>query len=340
MSTGFHLHRRSFLLATLVTVAPIRFAEAQVEVTRPAVSETECPLEIITPIASDGYRGLGILRKPPGGGPFPAIILLYPGIASFPLPRLQEITRQTANASRFLAAGYVVVVPTYRGRDVDPQSSVSLDDSLAVVDYVRNLPYVDPESIVVSGCSGGGDLALEIAARTKIAAIVPEEPASVLMAGLFNTSVPKRGERYTPADAAFILEDPKRYYTPEFQKVLQAKIARIQCPILIIQGDVDRHAIPINRFNAEVLIPELRAAGKPVTVRIYPEQIHCFCFYSGMQGPGVSGPAVGPIPASWSSAALDAFRDIDAFSRRYIKTQPKQIDSRLVTHVVVGGRSP
>jgi dienelactone hydrolase len=332
MRPDFGLDRRNFLVATLVGVLPTRFAEAQVEVTRPAVSEVECPLEIITPIAGDGYRGQGVLRKPPGGGPFPAIVCLPDSLGGGPLSRLQSYARDTAIASRFLAAGYVVVVPTYRSRDVDPQSNVSLEDSLAAVEYVRNLPYIDTDSIVVFGCSGGGDLALEVAARTKIAAVVPEEPASHLMAGLFSSDIPKRGQRYAPVDSFFLLEDGKRYYTPEFQKILRAKIARIQCPILIIQGDVDRVLVPVNKFNAEVLIPELRAAGKTLTLGIYPGQLHCFCQWSGLPWP--AGLRQQP-PASWSSGALDAFRDIDAFCRRYVKTQPKEIDSSLVTHVAV-----
>ena len=215
---------------------------------------------------------------------------------------------------------------------MDPQSSESLQDSLAAVEYVRHLPYIDLDSIVVFGCSGGGDLALEIAARTKIAAVVPEEPASHLMAGLFNSGTPKRGARYAAVDSFFILEDGKRYYTPEFQTILRAKIANIQCPILIIQGDVDRVFVPVNKFNAEVLIPELRAGGKTLTVRIYPGQPHCFCQWSGLTWPAALRQQP---PASWSAAALDASRDIDAFCRRYIKAQPKQIDSSLVTTVAV-----
>ena len=332
MGTHVRLHRRAFLAATMAGLVPTRFAQGKTEVTRPAVSEIASPLEIITPIASDGYRGLGVLRKPPGGGPFPVLIWLPDGFGGDTLSRLQSFARDTANASRFLAAGYVVVVPRYRSRDVDPQTTVSLEDSLAVVEYVRKLPYVDADSIVVFGCSGGGDLALEVAARTKIAAVVPEEPGSHLMAGLFNNSVPKKGERYTALESFFILEDPKRYYTPEFQKILRAKIAKIQCPILIVQGDVDRVLVPINKFNAEVLIPELRAAGKTLTVRIYPGEVHCFCMWSGLPWP--AGLRQQPR-GSWSSDALDAFRDVDTFCRRYLKTQPKAIDSRQVTYVAV-----
>ena len=330
MTSKFCFDRRTFLAATIAEVVPASFATAQPDVTRPVVSEADCPLEIIAPIASDGYVGQAVLRKPPGNGPFPVMVILHGGIATAPLSRLESIARDTANASRFLAAGYVVVVPTYRSRDVDPQSVVSLEDALAVVEYVRKLPYVDAESIVVFGCSGGGDLALEIAARTNVCAVVPEEPASMLMAGMFNTSNPKRGEKYTPADGDLLMANPKQYYTPEFQKILKEKVARIQCPILIIQGDVDRREIPINRFNADILIPELRLAGKTLTVGTYPGQAHCFCLDSGLPRRG------GLIaPASWPRAGLDAFRDIDAFCRRHLKTQPKAIDSTLVTYVAV-----
>src|SRR5215470_14806852 len=103
MNTRFGLDRRTFLLATIsgasIGVVPAGLAEAQVEVTRPAVSEVACPLEIITPTARDGYRGLGVLRKPPGNGPFPGIICLHDGAATFPLPRLQSYARDTAIAS-------------------------------------------------------------------------------------------------------------------------------------------------------------------------------------------------------------------------------------------------
>jgi acetyl esterase/lipase len=330
MRTDSRLSRRYLLLATLATALPSNLGAVEAEVTWPVVSETACPLETITPIASDGYRGLGVLRKPPGNGPFPAIISVHGGIWAEPLSNLEAYAR-AVTLSRFLAAGYVIVAPTYRSRDVDPQSPVSLEDSLAVVDYVRKLPYVDAESIVVFGCSGGGDLALEVAARTNISVAVAEEPASMLMAGMFHSGSPKSGDRYTPADSVYLMENPKRYYTPEFQKTLRDKIARIGSPILIVQGDVNRWP-PINGFNAEILIPELHAAGKAVTVKSYSEQLHCFCQRSGLE---IRSVAARPSPGSWPRAALEAFRDMDAFCRPYLKTQPGQIESSLVTYAAV-----
>lgn len=307
--------RRTFL--ALGSAALARPAE----ITRPAISEQASPLTEITPVARDGHRGFGFLRKPPGQGPFPAILWIHGGLATQPAAQLKDIALNGANPNRFLAAGYVVSPITYRSRDHDPQSTVSLEDCLAAVEHVRTLPFVDPNSVVVYGCSGGGDLALEIAAAGgKVCAIVPEEPATVLFTGIFNTKFPKQGERYTPADAAPISEDPKRYYTEEYQKITRAKIARITCPILIIQGDVH----PINRFNAEVLIPELKRAGKKFEIKTYPGCPHCFAF------------ARNPKPAE----ALQAFEAADAFCRRHLSVRPKPLDPGLLNSVSVAQPAP
>ena len=327
-----NIDRRSFLFTAAGMVIGTRIARAQSAVTRPVVSEKACPLETITPVAADGHRGLAVLRKPPGAGPFPVIVWFHGGIATVPLARLEATARDLATGSRFLAAGYVFVAPTYRSRDVDLQTTDSVEDGLAVVEYLGKLPFVDRQSIVVGGCSGGGDLALQVAARTSVCAVVAEEPAIVLMSGIFNNSVPKRGERYTPEDAFFLMEDGRRYYTAELQKSFRAKLAKLDAPILIVQGDVGEGPIAgdgpgRNRFNADVLIPELRATRRQFDVKIYHEQAHCFCSASGAPRPGGAA-----APASWPAAASEAFRDIDAFCRRHVRTKPKALDAGLVTY--------
>jgi hypothetical protein len=102
-----------------------------------------------------------------------------------------------------------------------------------------------------------------------------------------------------------------------------------------VQGDVGAGPVNVdgpgrNRFNADVLIPELRATGRQFVVKIYHEQAHCFCSASGQPRPG--GMAA---PASWPAAALSAFQDIDTFCRAHVRTQPKALDASLVTHEAV-----
>jgi dipeptidyl aminopeptidase/acylaminoacyl peptidase len=225
-----------------LTTPPLTGAGQGERVTRPVVAEKASPLEPIAPVAHDGYRGQAFLRKPPGEGPFPAVVLIHGGLTTVPSERLREYVVTNALPSRFLAAGYVVATITYRSRDVDPQSRVSMDDSVAAVEYLQHLPYVNAASVGIFGCSGGGDLALAVAAEKPVAAIVAEEPASILFTGVFNSASPRAGERYTPGDSSPIFEDPKRYYTEERQRLTREKIARIQSPILIVQGEVIAYA--------------------------------------------------------------------------------------------------
>jgi len=194
-----------------------------------------------------------------------------------------------------------------------------VQDCVAAVKYLRQLTYVHPKSIVTYGCSNGGDLAFEVASAHPVCALVAEEPATIMLSGVFTTSIPKKGERYTPADSFPICQDPKRYYLRENQELTRAKIARIACPILIVQGD--QH--PINKFNAEIFIPELRAMRKRLVVKTYEGEPHCFCF-SGSR-PQAPRPAV----------ALKAFRDIAFFCERYVVKKPVPIDSSLVREIPI-----
>jgi dipeptidyl aminopeptidase/acylaminoacyl peptidase len=272
------------------------------------------PLEAISPIARDGHRGEGFVRKPPGDGPFPAAILIHGGLTRRPTEELREYALST-HPSRFLEAGYVTVVITYRSRDVDPtaQTPLPVSDCVAAIEFVKALPYVDRESILVTGASGGGDLTLEAAAQIEVAAIAPEEPAAVLMAGLVvaDSSVARKADYI------------QLYRAREDHQEFRAKIARISSPILILQGDHNTHS-GLNRFSAAVLIPELQAAGRSLEVITYPGEPHAFSFYSD--------PARTPRPA----AALKAFRDIDAFARRFVKVRPVVIDPSLIRHEPVG----
>jgi dipeptidyl aminopeptidase/acylaminoacyl peptidase len=308
------------LTASLLTLP----AAAQTErITRPAVSESASPIQPIVPVARDGHRGSGFLRKPPGDGPFPALVVIHPGLTEWS-PELLRQYAASALPSRFLAAGYVVATVTYRSRDVDPQSRVSLEDSLAAVEYVERLPYVNAASVLVYGCSGGGDLAVAVAAEKRVAAIAAEEPASILFTGVFNNTSPKAGARYTPQDSAPIFKDSKGHYTDQHQRATRQKIAKIQSPILIVQGDVTT-PLAVNDFNAAVLIPELRSAGKTVQTITYPGEPHCFAFGG---------------PSKSAASPVKAFQDMDAFFRRYLKTQPKPIDATLVSQVPATPLSP
>jgi len=274
----------------------------------PLISDEAVPVQAIAPIAKDGHRGHGYLRKPPEGMRFPAVLIIHPGISEMQDGALRDYTLSAPLPSAFLAAGYVIAVTTWRSRDVDPQATDAIEDTVAAIDLMRGLRYVDPESVLAYGCSSGGDLAFEVARLTEVAAIAAEEPATMLFTGIMNKNFPKAGERFTARDGTPIMENPLNFYTTEYQRLTQEKMRSIHAPILILQGGG-----PVNRFNNEVFIPELGRTGKTVTLKTYPGEPHCFMF--GRIG---NIPLTTPRPA----VAQQAFRDVESFFRGHVKTQP------------------
>lgn len=260
---------------------------------QPVISEAFIAVEEISPLSVDGHGGLAFLRKPPGNGPFPAVILVHGGAPGWDRETLRDYAVHT-HASRFLEAGYVVVAITRRELDLNLAAGSDQKpvlDALAVYDYVADLPYVDPQSITVRGTSVGGYLTLEVAAARSPAAILVEEPFSFPFVDL----------RPGVAD----------------QSPDTGKLVRITAPILLVRGDQTPN---INDFNREVFIPAVQAAGKSIAILTYPGELHSFAFYDSAERtlrPEVS---------------QEAFSAMDAFFRQYIKTQPLALDPSMVAH--------
>ncbi len=305
----------AFGVVALVGAASVDAAEP---VMLPQVSESACPVEVVKIPVPNAPETPAVIRKPPGNGPFPALIHLHGGLETWPVSRLRDDATTMPTTARFLAAGYVIVIPTFRPRSQDPQTTDALNDCLAVVNYVKKLPQVDPKSVVVWGNSGGGSLALEIAGQTQLSAIVCEEPATVLFSGMFTRETLGGKPPFTSSSgqARQIMADPKKYYTPELQKFTRDKIAKISCPVFIALGGTSA----INKINTDIIIPELKDAGKDPQVVLYPGQPHGF--------------SKGASPA-----ALKFFNDARAFLLKSLPTKPWALDASIVKSVPVEGRS-
>ena len=244
------------------------------EATRVVVSEQACPLQEFTARASDAHETVGIARKPPGSGPFPAMIYLHGGLEPLKITGLRKLATDGKTLPRFLAAGYVTVDATFRSRLNDALSTGPLLDCLAIVDRVRKMPEVDPDNIVIWGDSGGGSLALELAGETDLRAIAVQEPATILFAGLFSVANigPPDGPSYMQ-NRKKIVRDPKRYtYAGAGASDEVEKIAKIHCPIFVAHGDME----DIEVIDHQIFIPALKEAGKSVEVIIYPGEPHGF----------------------------------------------------------------
>jgi carboxymethylenebutenolidase len=219
----------------------------------------------------------GILFKPQGEGPFPAIIWNHgsdkaPGAG----PEFESV------ASVFVPFGYVVFAPVRRGHgysqgqyilDVIKQTQATkgieaarrvmvhlmeteqLDDQLAGLDYAKQLAFVDPSRIAVAGCSYGGIETLLGAERN-----VGYKAAVSISPGALSWE-----------------------QNPLLQKRLIQSVRDITIPVLLLQPPKDASLQP-----SRVLGAEAKRLGKPFTVKVYSDRVpedergHCFGGARGM----------------------------------------------------------
>ena len=281
------------------------------DVSFPFISEDRIPIEEIK-LTETAY---GAIRKPPGEGPFPAIVFLHGGVGQSSMANLRQAVAQQPTQGRFLAWGYVAVAATRRAIRHDPQERGVVEDTLELVRRVRELPFVDAESVSLYGGSGGGTLALEVASVSDdLAAIVAGEPATIIYMGMFSRDhiifdddgKPTGDRRWDVMN-----QDAKSLYTNQVRDFTRQKLSALATPTLILHGD--QHEL--KRFNLEVFVPEMRALGKPVVVNVYPGEPHGFYWGQGRD------------PAQ----ALKANQDADAFLRKHLRIQPRPVDASWTT---------
>ena len=226
---------------------------------------------------SGDHTLFGVLYKPEGRGPFPALIWNHgsekaPGAG----PQFGSV------ASIFVPGGYVVFAPVRRGHgyskgryiaDVIKQTRAAegiqaakritvqlleteqLDDQLGGLAYLKQQPFVDRDRIAVAGCSYGGIQTLFGAERNVgYKAAISISPAALSWNG-----------------------------NPFLQKRLVQAVRGINIPVLLLQPARDASLEPIR-----VLGGEATRLGKSFTTKVYPdtgpenERGHCFGGAKGM----------------------------------------------------------
>jgi dienelactone hydrolase len=204
----------------------------------------------------------GFLYRPTGDGPFPAVVYNH-GSEAMPGDRRDE-------AVFFVPHGFVLFVPHRRGQGrsgdvgeyigrlsgsarVVDELVAQTDDIMAAVEYVRALPYVDPARVAVAGCSFGGIVSLFAAERgTGVQAVVD-----------FAGGAMSWGR------------------SSELQARMKQAARAARAPVFFIQAENDFDTTP-----SRVLSEEMRSAGKPARVRIFPpngsthQEGHHLCYGS------------------------------------------------------------
>ncbi len=126
---------------------------------------------------SKGTTCAAWLFQPEGDGPFPVVVMAH-GLAGIKEMRLG------AYAEKFCEAGFTCLVFDYRyfgESDGEPRQLLDIskqhEDWIAAVDYVRQLPQIDPTKVVLWGSSLSGGHVLKIASLIpSVTAVIAQVP--------------------------------------------------------------------------------------------------------------------------------------------------------------------
>jgi len=240
------------------------------------VGEKVSPVERVYIESKDGLYIAAALRKPPGNGPFPALVYFHGAPGGRGMEKLVTWSRGDHGGplwERFLQEGFVVVVADYRNSPRrswtgpgDPDSIGMADDGVSVVEYVRGLSYVDPKRITVYGVSLGGNVVAHLISRTTVHSAIFGAPYVV----------PFLGAQLKPEAKDAPREDRYKYLAID-EDLARRNLAPIEAPIMILVGTKDGLVHMDRRFH-----DLLEAAGKSVRLEIFENGYHDFV--AGPQG--------------------------------------------------------
>lgn len=228
---------------------------------------------------SAGVTVSGVLLRPRGKGPFPAVVLNHGYIEPSIYKPGQGLSREQDYLAR---AGYVVLHTDYRGHaGSDPASDRSREtrlgytrDTIDAVQSLKRESFVDPDRVAMLGRSMGGGVTFNalVSKPGLVRAGIVFAPVSSDFVDNFNRwTVAERPE----AAAATYRRHGTPTSQPEFYRGLSARtyFDRITEPVLIHHGTLDE-SCPVGWSRTTQRL--LERAGVDSTLEIYRGEQHAF----------------------------------------------------------------
>jgi len=307
-----------------VTAAAPTVNSMQVVITE-AVDGSDIPVHLAFVETIDGlYTPIGI-RKPGGDGPFP-IVLFASGNGGEGMGWVRDATRNRSwTQEQFVKAGYAVAWTRYRaevelayanygkliedtrqGRQLLNRGPLEYEDLISIIEYVKTLPYVDPDRVGYMGMSHGGEMAFKITSEYDgLLAAIASEPANHEFLALTPDDTahvnPESGLR--DIESMLMRETVKVRGRIDLEVALQ-RISTIKTPIFV-QGRNSDELQGIFRIGYDLL----QESGKESEWKSYEHDVHGFV-YVQRNDDGFYAP---------DEVQLEAVNDSLAFFGRYMK---------------------
>lgn len=237
--------------------------------------------EVYVPIA---------IRKPPGNGPFPAI-LMGSGNGAGGMPEVErQVGRLGPMTDQMLARGYVVAYAEYRNeipylyeqidraenladnisggqRTLKSNPTLDSDDFISIIQYLQSLPYVDKDAVGAYGVSHSGELMLKAASQITFGAAVPNEGAAhEFLSVNTGATAPRKGTEIQYQDIKVVKKNADKSKAME-------RIRRIKTPFLHLGRDDD------HLQGIFLLVHEwMKEAGKDSTWVSFDHPVHGYGF--------------------------------------------------------------
>ncbi len=227
----------------------------------------------VTYPSADGLELGAYIRKPPGAGPFPAVLMLPGGGGNE--KGAQQLARREHPAGDFLSAGWVVNAISYR-RPNQPTPNMDKrewDDTANALQTLRAYSFVDADRVALVGHSHGGRVVTMMASRVDARCGAPMAAATLNLVEMRTRQ--QRGESFSPVamrmmdnmeqiHGAKILEKPELFL--RFSPFSEVK--KVRFPLLLMYAENDNSG-PVAIVQAYE--KELKKAGKEVE-SYYPKQ--------------------------------------------------------------------
>jgi acetyl esterase/lipase len=295
-----------------------------VVITEP-VKGSDIPVHLAYVETIDGlYTPIGI-RKPKGDGPFP-MVLFASGNGGEGMPWVREATEnQSWTQEQFVKAGYAVAWMRYRaevelaynnypgliqdirqGRQLLNRGPLEYEDVISIIEYVKTLPYVDPERVGYMGMSHGGEMAFKITSEYHgLRAAISSEPANHEFLALTPDNTAHVNEETGMRDIeSMLMRETEKVRSRINMDIAKKRISTISTPIFV-QGRNSDELQGIFRVSYELL----KEAGKECEWKTYEHPVHGFV-YVKRNDAGVYDP---------DPVQIEGVKDSIAFFDRYMK---------------------